>query len=122
MARSFAAVDLGASSGRVMVAAFDAGGVELHEVHRFANRPVRVHGTLHWDALALWGGVLDGLRIAARTGALSGIGVDSWAVDYALLDADGALLAATRCTIGTRAPTASRRQSTAWCRARNSIR
>jgi rhamnulokinase len=92
MARSFAAVDLGASSGRVMVAAFDAGGVELHEVHRFANRPVRVHGTLHWDALALWGGVLDGLRIAARTGALSGIGVDSWAVDYALLDADGAML------------------------------
>lgn len=75
-----------------MVASFDAGGVELHEVHRFANRPARVLDTLHWDALALWGGVLDGLRIAARADALSGIGIDSWAIDYALLDADGALL------------------------------
>ena len=75
-----------------MVAAFDPGGIELHEVHRFPNRPVRVRGTLHWDALALWAGVLDGLRIAARAGGLSGIGIDSWAIDYALLDADGALL------------------------------
>jgi rhamnulokinase len=75
-----------------MVAAFDAGGVALHEVHRFANRPVRVVGTLHWDALALWGGVLDGLRIAGRAGELAGIAIDSWAIDYALLDADGALL------------------------------
>jgi len=88
----FAAVDLGASSGRLMVAGFDAGGVELHEVHRFPNRPVRLRGTLHWDALALWAGVLDGLRVAGQSGPLSGIGVDSWGVDYALLDEDGALL------------------------------
>ncbi|HKC29545.1 MAG TPA: rhamnulokinase family protein [Jatrophihabitans sp.] len=93
MAQSFAAVDLGASSGRVMVAAFDAGGVELREVHRFPNRPVSVHGTLYWDVLSLWAGVLDGLRIASRPAALSGIGVDSWAVDYALVDGDGTLLA-----------------------------
>ncbi len=92
MTSRFAAVDLGASSGRVMVAAFDRDAIELHEVHRFANRPVRVRGTLHWDALALWAGVLDGLRIAGGTGPLAGVGVDSWAVDYALLDEDGALL------------------------------
>jgi rhamnulokinase len=89
---SFAAVDLGASSGRVILARFDGSAVELREVHRFENRPVTVRGTLHWDVLALWAGVLDGLRIAGQGAPLSGIGVDSWAVDYALLDADGALL------------------------------
>ena len=90
----YAAIDLGASSGRVMIADVANDGIELHEVHRFANRPVRVDGTLHWDVLALWAGVLDGLRVAAKAGApIAGIGVDSWAVDYALLDADGELLA-----------------------------
>jgi len=88
----FAAVDLGASSGRVMLAEVTPRAIELHEVHRFANRPVRVAGTLHWDVLALWSGVLDGLRIAGGSGALDGIGVDSWAIDYGLLDADGRLL------------------------------
>src|SRR3954471_22545927 len=88
----FAAVDLGASSGRVMLAEVDGSSVALREVHRFPNRPVRVRETLHWDVLALWAGVLDGLRIAGAEGPLAGIGVDSWAVDYALLDSTGALL------------------------------
>src|SRR3954469_19144077 len=67
--------------------------VDLHEVHRFPNRPVRTSGTLHWDVLGLYGGVLDGLRAAGRdAGVLDGIGIDSWAVDYGLLDADGDLL------------------------------
>ncbi|MGY1743046.1 MULTISPECIES: rhamnulokinase [unclassified Blastococcus] len=87
-----AAVDLGASSGRVMVAEAGAGRVELTEVHRFANRPVRVGGTLHWDVLGLYAGVLDGLRAAGRLGPPDAIGIDSWAVDVGLLDDDGALL------------------------------
>ncbi len=87
-----AAVDLGASSGRVMVAEVGAGRVELTEVHRFPNRPVRVGGTLHWDVLGLYAGVLDGLRAAGRLGPLDAIGIDSWAVDFGLLDDDGALL------------------------------
>ncbi len=90
---NFAAVDLGASSGRVMVASVEASGVQLREVHRFVNRPVRLRGTLHWDVLSLWAGVLDGLREAVSSGPLAGIGVDSWAIDYGLLDGDGALLA-----------------------------
>jgi rhamnulokinase len=89
---SFAAVDLGASSGRVIVARFEGRDIELREVHRFPNHPVRLRGTLHWDVLALWSGVLDGLRAAGRSGPLAGIGVDSWAIDYGLLDEDGALL------------------------------
>ncbi|WP_281290770.1 rhamnulokinase [Streptomyces sedi] len=92
----FAAVDLGASSGRVMLGrvAAGGGGVELVEVHRFPNRPVRVAGTLYWDVLALYRGVLDGLREAGRRagGRLAGVGIDSWAVDFGLLDASGALL------------------------------
>jgi rhamnulokinase len=89
----FAAVDLGASSGRVITGAAGRDGIELTEAHRFPNRPVRVGATLHWDILALYQGVLDGLAAAAaRHGRLAGIGVDSWAVDYGLLDARGGLL------------------------------
>lgn len=75
-----------------MAADVERDAVRLREVHRFANRPVSVGGRLHWDVLALWAGALDGLRIAAREGELAGIGVDSWAVDYGLLDAAGTLL------------------------------
>jgi rhamnulokinase len=94
-AQTFAAVDLGASSGRVMVARVGPDRLDLTEAHRFPNRPVRLGGTLHWDVLALYQGVLDGLRAAGRdAGRLDGVGIDSWAVDYGLLDDDGALLGA----------------------------
>ncbi|WP_369135840.1 rhamnulokinase family protein [Modestobacter sp. I12A-02662] len=95
---TLAAVDLGASSGRVMAARVGPDRLELTEANRFANRPVRVAGTLYWDVLALYGGVLDGLRAAGREaarfdgGRLHGVGIDSWAVDVGLLDGDGALL------------------------------
>lgn len=101
-AAAFVAVDLGASSGRVIVGRVLGGAgqqrIELHEVNRFPNGPVDVAGTLHWDVLRLYQGITDGLRAAAREihargDALAGIGIDSWAVDYGLLDADGALLA-----------------------------
>ena len=87
--RSYAAVDLGASSGRVMVGRVGPGTLDLTEVHRFPNRPVTVPEGLRWDILALYAGVLDGLRSA---GPVDSVGIDSWAVDYGLLDADGALL------------------------------
>ncbi|MBO3083210.1 rhamnulokinase [Cellulomonas fengjieae] len=90
---AFAAVDLGASSGRVIVGDVRDGRVVLREVHRFPNGPVRVDGSLHWDARGLYRGVLDGLRAATdAVGTLGGVGIDSWAVDYGLLDADGELL------------------------------
>ncbi|MFD7406053.1 rhamnulokinase family protein [Streptomyces sp. NPDC059866] len=87
--KSYAAVDLGASSGRVMVGRVGPDSLELTEAHRFPNRPVRVPEGLRWDVLALYAGVLDGLRAA---GQVDSVGIDSWAVDYGLLDADGALL------------------------------
>jgi len=87
-----AAADLGASAGRVMIGQVGAGRLDLHEAHRFGNVPVRVAGTLHWDILRLYQDILDGLRAAARTFDLASVGIDSWAVDYGLLDSDGALL------------------------------
>ncbi|MFL6125789.1 rhamnulokinase family protein [Actinophytocola sp.] len=84
-----AAADLGAASGRVIVGEVGPFSVSLRECHRFVNRPVRVGGTLHWDILSLYQETLDGL---AKAGPVDGIGIDSWAVDYGLLDASGGLL------------------------------
>lgn len=86
-----AAVDLGASSGRVITGRVTAYRVDLTEIHRFANRPVRLPEGLRWDIHALYTGILDGLKAA---GEVDSVGVDSWAVDYGLLDADGHLLSA----------------------------
>ncbi|NEB81459.1 rhamnulokinase, partial [Streptomyces sp. SID14478] len=85
----YAAIDLGASSGRVITARITPDTLRLSEAHRFANRPVRTGPALHWDVLGLYAGILDGLR---KAGAVRSVGIDSWAVDYGLLDADGALL------------------------------
>ena len=80
------AVDLGASSGRVMLGHAGQDVLDLTEVSRFVNRPVQAAGTLYWDVLALYAGAVDGIRTAARaTGRLDGVGVDSWAVDYGQL-------------------------------------
>jgi rhamnulokinase len=91
--RNVAAVDLGAESGRVMLARFDGRWVQMEEVHRFPNRPVRVRGHRFWDMFALWNETLAGLRHACQiAGQLDSIGVDSWAVDYGLVDEHGLLL------------------------------
>ncbi|CAL9625916.1 L-Rhamnulokinase [Streptomyces sp. enrichment culture] len=87
--KAYAAVDLGASSGRVIVGRVGLDSLELAQAHRFVNRPVRVPEGLRWDILGLYAGVLEGLRAA---GQVDSVGIDSWAVDYGLLDADGALL------------------------------
>lgn len=90
---SVAAVDLGATSGRVMVVDVDRDRLQLTEVHRFDNRPVRAGGTLYWDVLRLYGETLTGLREAVRRRPdLASAGIDSWGVDYGLLDSSGALL------------------------------
>lgn len=91
--RLVAAVDLGASSGRVMVGRVAPRELELTEVHRFPNEPVRLPDGLHWDILRLYAGVLAGLREAARAADdLVSIGIDTWGVDYGLLDQAGMLL------------------------------
>jgi sugar (pentulose or hexulose) kinase len=87
-----AAVDLGASGGRVIAGRVSGSGVELHEVSRFANEPVLAGGSLHWDILGLYRSVCSGLSAAAATFPLASAGIDTWGVDYGLLDATGALI------------------------------
>jgi rhamnulokinase len=87
-----AAVDLGAQSGRVAVGSFDGERMTVSEVHRFANTPVRIRGTLHWDILRLYEETLDGLRAAGLDAPVDSIAVDSWAVDFGLLDRSGGLV------------------------------
>jgi len=91
---TYIAIDLGAESGRVIAGTLDSGRVQLEELHRFPNAPVRTPDGLHWDALRLYQEALVGVRAAGqRYGQdLTGIGVDAWAVDYGLLDAAGRLL------------------------------
>ncbi|WP_022891037.1 rhamnulokinase [Agromyces subbeticus] len=87
-AGSVAAVDLGATSGRVILGRVDqrAGTLELDQVARFANEPVRLASGLHWDLTGLYGALSRGLaETFRRDAAVASIGVDSWAVDYALL-------------------------------------
>jgi len=90
---TMAAVDLGAQSGRVALGRFDGERLSVSEVHRFPNIPVRTRGTLQWDILRLYQDVLEGLRAAGRAASrVDSIAVDSWAVDFGLLDRAGRLL------------------------------
>ena len=88
--QSVAAIDLGASSGRVMVGEVGADHLELRAVARFANEPVGTSDGLHWDPLELYRHALSGLWTAASSSpdGLRSVAVDSWAVDYALMRAD----------------------------------
>ncbi len=91
---SFLAVDLGASSGRVMECAWDGRRFSLDEAHRFSNGGVRIGADLYWDALRIWSEIQNGLRRcrARRNELPAGIGVDSWGVDFCLLDERDRLL------------------------------
>ena len=91
------AIDLGAGSGRALIGGAGPAGLRLAEVHRFHYAPRQVAGRLRWDAAALTHGILEGLACARDAAASLGaplvsVGVDSWGVDYALVDADGGLV------------------------------
>ena len=90
MSLLFCAVDLGAESGRVVEGRFDGQTLKLEVAHRFPNAPARVNGTLHWDVLRLWNDICDGLTRVE--GEVAGIGVDTWGVDFGLLDARDQLI------------------------------
>ena len=96
---SYLAYDLGASSGRAVLGKFDGEQVALEEVHRFSNSAVPVLDRLYWDVLRLQEEILQGLhRYVQNFGNdLSGIGIDTWGVDFALLDGDDELLGNPRC-------------------------
>src|SRR5690349_16883193 len=89
----YIAIDLGAESGRVMLASLDNGRVHIDEIHRFTNGPIKLRGTLRWDVARLWEEIKIGLKKAALGGLpISGVSVDSWALDYVLLRKEEPLL------------------------------
>lgn len=97
MKQMFAAVDIGASSGRVIVGHIDEAVAGLEVVHRFSNGVVKIDGSLHWDFEELFAQVLVGLGAAAQQarftgGSIVSIGIDTWAVDYGLVDGAGKLV------------------------------
>ena len=89
----FLAFDLGAESGRGVLGHFDGKQFKLEEIHRFPNGSVRVLDSLHWDVLRLWNEMKAALSMCAQKNIdLSGIGLDTWGVDFALLGKGNVLL------------------------------
>lgn len=140
MMTTVVAIDLGASSGRVLRGVFDGERLAIEECSRFPNGPVAVPGprrsdasqsggeaqvAYEWDILALWRGILEGLREASLRGAVDAIGIDTWAVDYGLLDEDGRLIGSpasyrsARCGLG--ASKVLERWDSAWLYQRNGL-
>jgi rhamnulokinase len=95
MTKNYLAIDLGAESGRAILGTLDNGRLELQELHRFPNQPVRTPAGLYWDSLRLFHEIEHGLAVAGRERKLhlDGIGVDTWGVDFGLIGSDGSLVA-----------------------------
>ncbi|MGO9241301.1 MAG: rhamnulokinase [Bryobacteraceae bacterium] len=94
----YLAFDLGAESGRAILGKLSGGRLELEELHRFPNQAVRLPDGLYWDTLRLFHEIREGLRLAGRGRGLKldGVGVDTWGVDFGLVDARGELVASPR--------------------------
>ena len=94
----YLALDLGAGSGRAIVGTIEDGKILLSEVHRFANRPVKLNGVLYWNFLSLFENIKRGIYLAIKEGYdLRGIAVDTWGVDFGLLDRKGNLISNPVC-------------------------
>ncbi len=93
MAKNVLAFDFGASSGRGILFTLDGGKISYEEIHRFDNDPVMVNGSYHWDILRLFHEIKAGIIKCKNAGhSFEAIGIDTWGVDYGLLDKDGRLL------------------------------
>ncbi len=92
--KTYIAVDLGAESGRVMAGRFDGKKISLEQFHRFSNGPVNLGGTLRWNLVSLWTEIQNGLREAASKlgGSAVSVGVDTWGVDFVLMNKNDELL------------------------------
>ncbi len=86
------AFDLGASSGRGIIATLENGKITLNEIHRFANNGIAAAGTLYWDVLYLFDQIKQGIVKAKLAGGFDAIGIDTWGVDFGLLDESGDLI------------------------------
>lgn len=92
MTKRVLAFDFGASSGRAIIGCFDGDKITLEEVHRFSNDPVSVGGTVYWDVLRLFYEIKQGIVKAKIAGGFDSIGIDTWGVDFGLIDSEGKLM------------------------------
>ncbi|MGN0549209.1 MAG: rhamnulokinase family protein [Acutalibacteraceae bacterium] len=92
MTKRVLAFDFGASSGRAIIGCFDGDKITLEEVHRFSNDPVSVGGTVYWDVLSLFYEIKQGIVKAKIAGGFDSIGIDTWGVDFGLIDSEGKLM------------------------------
>ena len=86
------AFDFGASSGRAILGTFDGQRIQMEEIHRFSNDPVMINGVFQWDVLRLFFEIKQGITKAVHAGGFDAIGIDTWGVDYGLVDAKGHLM------------------------------
>ena len=86
------AFDFGGGSGRAILGTLENGKIHMEEVHRFSNDPVIVNGTMYWDTLRHFFEIKQGIVKAKQKGGFESIGIDTWGVDFGLLDEHGDLL------------------------------
>ncbi len=92
LSKRILAFDFGASSGRAILGTYDGERIQMEEIHRFTNDPVTVAGVFHWDVLRLFHEIKQGITKAVHAGGFDAIGIDTWGVDFGLLDKKGHLL------------------------------
>ena len=92
MEKKVLAFDFGASGGRAMCGTFDGDKISIEELHRFSNDPVILNGSMYWDVLRLFFEIKQGLIKAKKCGKIESIGIDTWGVDFGLIDEEGRLL------------------------------
>lgn len=92
MNKKVLAIDFGASSGRAIIGTFDGEKISLEEIHRFSNDPVILNGTMYWDFLRLFHEIKQSLIKSKSYGKIDSIAIDTWGVDFGLIDKNGNLL------------------------------
>ena len=89
----YLAIDIGASSGRHILGFIKDGRMELEEIYRFDNKQIQKNGHVCWDLDDLWRGIIEGMKVCGQMGTIpKTIGIDTWAVDYVLLDQNDQLI------------------------------
>lgn len=95
---NFIAIDLGATSGRVILATLSDGKLSMEEIHRFPDTIIQMQGHFYWDLPAIYSSVVEGLRKVAERGVeIDSIGIDTWGVDFAFFGGDGLMLGLPYC-------------------------
>ncbi len=92
MSKRILAFDFGASSGRAILGTYDGERIQMEEIHRFSNDPVNIAGVFHWDVLRLFHEIKQGITKAVHAGGFDAIGIDTWGVDFGLIDKKGRLI------------------------------